>query len=106
LVERNTPLIIDQPEDDLDNQFIFDEIVQTLRREKESRQFLIATHNANLPVSGDAELIVVLAADETGGWIAQRGSIDDPELREPVENILEGGHDAFLIRKEKYGLPD
>ncbi len=106
LVERNTPLIIDQPEDDLDNQFIFDEIVQTLRREKESRQFLIATHNANLPVSGDAELIVVLAADETGGWIAQRGSIDDPELREPVENILEGGRDAFRIRKEKYGLPD
>lgn len=106
LVERNTPLIIDQPEDDLDNQFIFDEIVQTLRREKESRQFLIATHNANLPVSGDAELIVVLAADEIGGWIAQRGSIDDPELREPVENILEGGRDAFRIRKEKYGLPD
>jgi hypothetical protein len=106
LVERNTPLIIDQPEDDLDNQFIFDEIVQTLRREKENRQFLIATHNANLPVSGDAELIIVLAADERGGWIAQRGSIDDQELREPVENILEGGRDAFRIRKEKYGLPD
>ncbi len=106
LVERNTPLIVDQPEDDLDNQFIFDEIVQTLRREKERRQFLIATHNANIPVSGDAELIIVLAANEKGGWVEKTGSIDDPALREPVENILEGGPDAFLIRKEKYGLPD
>ncbi len=106
LVERNTPLIVDQPEDDLDNQFIFDEIVQTLRREKERRQFLVATHNANIPVSGDAELIIVLAANEKGGWVEKTGSIDDPALREPVENILEGGPDAFLIRKEKYGLPD
>ncbi len=106
LVERNTPLVIDQPEDDLDNQFVFDEIVTTLRREKEQRQFLIATHNANIPVSGDAEQIIVLDADEIGGWIAQQGSIDDPSLRDPVETILEGGRIAFHIRKEKYGLPD
>jgi len=106
LVERNTPLVIDQPEDDLDNQFVFDEIVTTLRREKERRQFLIATHNANIPVSGDAEQIIVLNADEKGGWIAQQGSIDDSTLREPVEDILEGGRAAFQIRKEKYGLPD
>ncbi|GAB4537680.1 MAG: hypothetical protein Kow0063_24780 [Anaerolineae bacterium] len=104
LVERKTPLVIDQPEDDLDNRFIFDEIVQTLRREKERRQFIIATHNANLPVSGDAELIVVLDADEEHGWIACLGSIDDPSMREPVENILEGGREAFRIRKEKYGI--
>jgi len=104
LVERKTPLIIDQPEDDLDNRFIFDEIVQTLRREKERRQFIVATHNANIPVSGDAELIVVLDADEEHGWIACQGSIDDPVMREPVENILEGGREAFRIRKEKYGV--
>ncbi len=104
LVERKTPLVIDQPEDDLDNRFVFDEIVQTLRREKERRQFIIATHNANIPVSGDAELIVVLDADEAHGWVACLGSIDDPALREPVENILEGGREAFRIRKEKYGI--
>jgi len=104
LVERKTPLVIDQPEDDLDNRFIFDEIVQTLRREKERRQFIVATHNANIPVSGDAELIVVLDADERHGWIACLGSIDDPAIREPVENILEGGREAFRIRKEKYGI--
>jgi len=104
LVERRTPLVIDQPEDDLDNRFIFDEVVQTLRREKERRQFIVATHNANIPVSGDAELIVVLDADEKHGWITCQGSIDDPAMREPVENILEGGREAFRIRKEKYGV--
>lgn len=103
LVERSVPLVIDQPEDDLDNEFIFREIVQTLKREKERRQFIIATHNANIPVSGDAELIVVLQADQDHGWIdVKPGSIDDPELRKPVEDILEGGEEAFRIRRQKY----
>ncbi|NPA72100.1 MAG: hypothetical protein GXO35_04650 [Gammaproteobacteria bacterium] len=104
LMERKTPLVIDQPEDDLDNRFVFDEIVQALRQEKERRQFIIATHNANIPVSGDAELIIVLDANETHGWITSLGSIDDLSIREPVENILEGGREAFRIRKEKYGI--
>lgn len=104
LVERNTPLIIDQPEDDLDNAFIFSEIVQTLRREKERRQFVIATHNANIPVSGDAELIMLMKADERHGWIECLGSIDDPAIREPVENILEGGREAFRLRQQKYNI--
>ena len=104
LLERDTPLVIDQPEDDLDNQFIFAEIVTTLRREKERRQFIVATHNANIPVSGDAELIAVMEANEKHGWIAHLGSIDNPTLREPVENILEGGREAFKIRQFKYGI--
>ncbi|MFK7803124.1 MAG: TrlF family AAA-like ATPase [Anaerolineae bacterium] len=104
LVERDTPLIIDQPEDDLDNAFIFSEIVQTLRREKERRQFIIATHNANIPVSGDAELIMLMKADERHGWIECSGSIDDPAIREPVENILEGGREAFRLRQSKYNI--
>ena len=106
LVEREAPLIIDQPEDDLDNEFIFRQIVRTLRREKERRQFIVATHNANIPVTGDAELIVVMRADEQHGWVAQCGSIDDPALREPVENILEGGREAFHLRQIKYELPE
>ncbi|MEM8857580.1 MAG: TrlF family AAA-like ATPase [Chloroflexota bacterium] len=104
LVERSTPLIIDQPEDDLDNAFIFSEIVQTLRREKERRQFIIATHNANIPVSGDAELIMLMKADEQHGWVECLGSIDDPAIREPVENILEGGREAFKLRQQKYNI--
>ncbi|MCB0036796.1 MAG: ATP-binding protein, partial [Anaerolineales bacterium] len=104
LVERNTPLVIDQPEDDLDNAFIFREIVQTLRREKERRQFIIATHNANIPVSGDAELIILMNANEEHGWAAYRGSIDDHAIRGPVETILEGGREAFLLRQAKYSM--
>ena len=104
LVERDAPLVIDQPEDDLDNEFIFREIVQTLRREKERRQFIVATHNANIPVSGDAELIVVMQADQYHGWAEHLGSIDDPAIREPVENILEGGKEAFRIRQAKYQI--
>lgn len=104
LVERGAPLVIDQPEDDLDNEFIFREIVKTLRREKERRQFIVATHNANIPVSGDAELIVLLKADHENGWAELSGSIDDPEIREPVEIILEGGKDAFLLRQSKYQM--
>jgi hypothetical protein len=105
LLESDVPLLIDQPEDDLDNQFIFDQIVATLRREKEQRQFIIASHNANIPVSGDAELIVVLEADEKHGQIAEDGlgSIDVDSIKDFVTRILEGGREAFRIRREKYG---
>ena len=106
LLESQAPLIIDQPEDDLDNQFIFDQIVATLRNEKEKRQFIIATHNANIPVSGDAELIIVLQADEAHGVIKDNGigSIDNEAIKQSVEQLLEGGEVAFKIRKEKYGI--
>ncbi|MEA3310272.1 MAG: PHP domain-containing protein [Chloroflexota bacterium] len=111
LLESSAPLLIDQPEDDLDNQFIFDQIVTTLRRKKEQRQFLIATHNANIPVSGDAELILVFEAgvnkddQKQHGWIAEGGigSIDVKSVKKFVTDILEGGSEAFRIRKKKYG---
>lgn len=106
LLESPAPLLIDQPEDDLDNQFIFDQIVATLRHEKERRQFIIATHNANIPVSGDAELIIALQADDKRGWAAEDcvGSIDSEPIKQFVERILEGGEAAFRMRKEKYGI--
>ena len=106
LLRTPYPLIVDQPEDDLDNSFVYSDVVKRLRREKEYRQFIIATHNANIPILGDAELIQVLYADE-GNLILEkciRGSIDDFQIREPVETILEGGHDAFEFRKSKYGF--
>jgi len=106
LLESPATLLIDQPEDDLDNEFIFDQIVDTLRYEKERRQFIIVTHNANIPVSGDAELISVLHADEKQGWFPENGigSIDTNSIKTFVETILEGGEIAFRIRKEKYGI--
>ncbi|WP_054608959.1 hypothetical protein [Acidithiobacillus ferrooxidans] len=104
LLESVDPLIMDQPEDNLDNAFIADRIVHELRAAKTSRQFLFATHNANIPVFGDAEWIGVFTAIENHGSLSfdAQGSIDVPVIRDQVANILEGGRDAFIQRKEKY----
>jgi ABC-type cobalamin/Fe3+-siderophores transport system ATPase subunit len=104
--ESRDPLLVDQPEDDLDNRFIYDDIVKRLRAAKPQRQFLIATHNANIPILGDAEQIVVLDAREQGGQVRSeiraRGSIDAPPVRDAAEHILEGGREAFDLRQRKY----
>ena len=104
LLESDRPLIIDQPEDDLDNRFIVDDVVEKLRAEKEKRQFIIATRDANITISADAELILALDADEKHGWEQTSGSIDDQKVKEAVERIIEGGKEVFLLRKEKYGF--
>ena len=110
LLESDAPLIVDQPEDDLDNRFITEGVVPRMRAEKQRRQFVFSTHNANIPVLGDAELIVGLTASgeaERGhARIAPDhvGSIDDRQVRELVEEILEGGKDAFERRRRKYGF--
>lgn len=110
LLESDAPLVVDQPEDDLDNRFITEGIVPRMREEKQRRQFLFSTHNANIPVLGDAELIIGLAASgEANGGHARiapehMGSIDDRPVRELVEEILEGGREAFERRRRKYGF--
>ena len=110
LLESEAPLVVDQPEDDLDNRFITEGVVPIMRQEKRRRQFIFSTHNANIPVLGDAELILGLAASGE----AQEGhakilpehmaSIDSRPVRELVEEILEGGKDAFEMRRSKYGF--
>ncbi|AAW77726.1 TrlF family AAA-like ATPase [Xanthomonas oryzae] len=104
LLENVDPLLMDQPEDNLDNAFIADRIVAELREAKTSRQFLFATHNANIPVFGDAEWIGVFTAAENQGCLGleAQGSIDVPVIRDQVARLLEGGRDAFIQRKEKY----
>ena len=106
LLDNKDPLILDQPEDNLDNAFIAERIVTELRRAKLSRQFLFATHNANIPVFGDAEWIGVLSVEEGKGRILpeQQGAIDLPEIQCLAANILEGGQSAFNQRREKYGF--
>ena len=110
LLESETPLIVDQPEDDLDNRFITEGVVPRMREEKQHRQFLFSTHNANIPVLGDAELIVGLyatgEAEHGRARIAREhmGSIDTKRVRELVEEILEGGKEAFERRRRKYGF--
>lgn len=104
--ESKDPLLVDQPEDDLDNRFIYDDVVKRLKGAKPERQFVIATHNANIPVLGDAEQIVTLDAEERGGsvtsFVRAQGSIDAKKVREAAEHILEGGHEAFALRQAKY----
>ena len=110
LLESEAPLVVDQPEDDLDNRFITDGVVPTMKDEKRKRQFVFSTHNANIPVLGDAELIIGLSTgiqnDSVMGRANERhmGSIDMQPVREMVEEILEGGRTAFEMRREKYGF--
>jgi len=110
LLDSEAPLVVDQPEDDLDNRFITDGVVPTMRGEKRRRQFLFSTHNANIPVLGDAELILGLttsaAQNDVHGKIPPEhmGSIDSRAVRELVEEILEGGKIAFEMRRLKYGF--
>ena len=110
LLESEAPLVVDQPEDDLDNRFITESVVPIMRQEKRRRQFVFSTHNANIPVLGDAELILGLAATGEArkgqARIAPRhmASIDSRPVRELVEEILEGGRAAFEMRRSKYGF--
>ena len=110
LLESDAPLIVDQPEDDLDNRFITESIVPRMREEKRRRQFVFSTHNANVPVLGDAEMILGLtAAGGAEGGTARIapehiGSIDAPPVRELIEEVLEGGKEAFERRRRKYGF--
>ncbi|NOQ46724.1 MAG: AAA family ATPase [Desulfobulbaceae bacterium] len=105
LLQNRDPLIMDQPEDNLDNAFIADRIVAELRSAKISRQFIFATHNANIPVFGDAEWIGVFDSFEGQAHMPDeaQGAIDVPAVRDKAANILEGGKTAFNQRKVKYG---
>lgn len=101
LLEREHPLLIDQPEDNLDNAFIFETIVKSIKEAKAHRQLIFVTHNPNIPVLGDADRVFVLTSDGRRGTITQQGTVDD--VKERIETLLEGGREAFLQRKVRYG---
>jgi hypothetical protein len=103
LAESNIPLVIDQPEDDLDNAFIFTAVVRVLRAIKERRQVILVTHNANIAVLGDAELLLPMKRNGDGGEVFDFGSVDKTETKRAALNILEGGETAFQRRREIYG---
>ena len=107
LNQPGPPLIIDQPEEDLDNPVML-EIVEQIWEAKRLRQIVFASHNANLVVNGDAELVAWFgyraAGDESRGTIQGEGAIDVPDAREAIKRIMEGGESAFRLRREKYGF--
>lgn len=106
LADSDKPLIIDQPEDDLDNRFVYDGVVKQLRKLKGKRQIIASTHNANIPVLGDAELVLTLQAssDHAELDLDTVGSLDIVSVRKNIENILEGGAEAFSSRRRIYGF--
>ncbi|MDE0625564.1 MAG: AAA family ATPase [Bryobacterales bacterium] len=107
LNQQGPPLIVDQPEEDLDNPVII-EIVERIWKAKQRRQLIFASHNANLVVNGDAELVAWCdyrrAGDQSRGTIAGEGAIDVDDVRDAIKRIMEGGEAAFNLRREKYGF--
>lgn len=99
----NDVIIIDQPEDDLDNQTIFEDVIKLVRLLKLDIQFVFATHNANFPVLGDAEQVGACSF-AVGHADVRAGSIDEPEIQRAIVSIMEGGQEAFARRKEIYEL--
>jgi hypothetical protein len=97
------PLVLDQPEDDLDNHLIYDLIVRQIRANKLRRQLIIVTHNPNVVVNGDAEM--VHAFDFRGGQcrVVERGALQELPVREEVCRVMEGGHEAFARRWARLG---
>lgn len=102
--ESTAPLIVDQPEDNLDSEFIYKTLVPVIRAAKERRQVIVVTHNANIAVLGDAELIIALKATNDKGMIVARGSIDHRETCDLACDILEGSREAFDRRASVYGI--
>ncbi len=100
LARRDTPLIIDQPEDNLDNHFIYETVVESIRRLRTRRQMIFITHNANIPVLGEADLVVVLNSDGKRGYVEKAGSVN--ECRREIIDLLEGGEEAFELRRQRY----
>jgi hypothetical protein len=97
-VEGHPLFIIDQPEDDLDNETIFRNVVEPLLTKKRKAQFIVATHNPNIPVLGDTELVHACRPGEP----PQGGSLDSSITRDAIVSIMEGGQRAFDKRQQVY----
>ncbi|WP_455608210.1 AAA family ATPase, partial [Bacteroides rodentium] len=102
--KENDILIIDQPEDDLDNQTIYQDVIHEIKKLKGKMQFIFATHNANIPVLGDSEIVVACEYIDGKEIKLEKGSIDCPPIQKKIINIMEGGKEAFNIRRNIYNI--
>ncbi|WP_391115875.1 TrlF family AAA-like ATPase [Psychrobacillus sp. L3] len=99
-----TPLLLDQPEDDLDNQLIYELIVNRLAVTKNNRQIIVVTHNANIPVNGDSEWLVAMNSESKDLQVLYEGPIEEHGVKEAICNVMEGGKEAFKMRAKRYNL--
>jgi energy-coupling factor transporter ATP-binding protein EcfA2 len=97
------PIVLDQPEDDLDNHLIYDLIVRQIRENKLRRQLIIVTHNPNVVVNGDAELVHIMDFGRGQCYVQQSGALQDAPVRREVCRVMEGGHEAFSKRWKRLG---
>ena len=103
LEHQDTVLIVDQPEDHIDNAFIVDTLISSIRRRATSTQIIVTTHNANIPVLGGASEVIHLNSDGTRGYVVNEGELGSPKIVEAISNVMEGGKEAFKRRAEFYG---
>lgn len=104
LCDGNMPIIIDQPEDALDIISVWEDIAKKLRRGKNSRQFILTTHNSSVAVASDSDQFIVLKAGAVQGRVVATGAIDRPEVRRAVIEHLEGGDEPYKLRSRKYNI--
>ncbi len=98
------PLVIDQPEDELDKRFLLDTVLPALKRLKGRRQVIVATHDASIVVNGDADMVIELEATAYKGRVVSNGAIEEPAVRDAVVRAVDGGEEAFRLRRRKYGF--
>ena len=98
------PLVLDQPEDELDNRFLFETVLPALVKLKGRRQVIVATHNANIVVNADADLVIQLDATAHRGSVVRAGAIEEPAVRDAIVRTVDGGEEAFRLRRRKYGF--
>ena len=98
------PLILDQPEDDLDNRLVYELIVDRLKQAKEKRQLIVVTHNANIPVNGDAEYIISMDTESKILKVLHTGAVEQVAIKKEICDVMEGGERAFEMRSKRYDL--
>lgn len=104
LCDGTMPVVIDQPEDALDIISVWEDIAKKLRRGKNSRQFILTTHNSSVAVASDSDQFIVLKAGAMSGRIVASGAIDRPDVKKAVIDHLEGGEDPYVLRSKKYNI--
>jgi ABC-type Mn2+/Zn2+ transport system ATPase subunit len=103
LEHTDTVLIIDQPEDHIDNAFIVDTLISAILRRSGEGQIIVTTHNANVPVLGEAREVIHLSSDGRRGFVLAHGALDNIDIVEAISSVMEGGREAFTRRSHFYG---
>ena len=98
----NRPLLIDQPEDNLDSRYIYNNLVQILRDVKAKRQIIIATHNATIVTNAMSDLVVLMESDGEHGWVEQSGYPSEDKIKKHIVNYLEGSKESFEHKVKIY----